>query len=116
MTVGRYDISADLGTGSFAVDRLTVTSETAVTEVPLITGSFSRAVTGSRLTLVLEGRYSITRDSTFFSSLLAALKGTVITNAVIGGVTYPSLYSARAVLSRNDESGIGSFTITMKEF
>ncbi|MBR6874301.1 MAG: hypothetical protein IKN17_12425 [Ruminococcus sp.] len=115
MTGETYPITADLGTGSFAVARLTASTETFITEKPLLEGGYSRAVQGGRRVLVLEGRYSVTRDGAFFSTLLSTVKGSALTNAVIGGVTYASLYAAKAVLTETDDSGIGRFVITLRE-
>ena len=76
MTGETYPITADLGTGSFAVARLTASTETFITEKPLLEGGYSRAVQGGRRVLVLEGRYSVTRDGAFFSTLLSTVKTT----------------------------------------
>ena len=115
MSVIQNSITADLGSGSFAVDRLTKSIITVISEAGLAAGGFSRVVTGSRFRIVIEGRYGLARDGAFFDAMCAALRGSAVTNAVIDGVTYPSLYAERAVLSETDESGVGKFVITLGE-
>ncbi len=115
MNTDRNIITADLGAGSFELDRLTESCETAVNEETLLEGGFDRVIVGGKLTLVLEGRYGIQRDGSFFRAMTVWLKGRSIVNAVIGGVTYPSLYAAKAVLTEKAESGIGRYVITLKE-
>lgn len=115
MSISRNDITANLGSGSFSADRLTRSYITAMSETGLAGGGFDRVLLGGRLRIVIEGRYGIARDGAFFTAMCAGLKGTAVTNAVIGGVTYPSLYAEKAVLTETDESGVGKYVITLAE-
>ncbi len=116
MTCERNDIEANLGSGSFKVDRLTQSYETVVSEAALLEGGFNRTVLGGRLVLVLEGSYGVARDGAFFRGLCAGLEGSVISGAVIGGVTYGELYAAKAVVAESRDSAVGRFVITLKRF
>ena len=115
MNTDRNALYADLGSGRFELDRLTVNYQTAVSEVRLLNGGSDRRIIGGTKKLVLEGRYGILREGSFFRTMLSALEGTVVTDAVIGGVTYESLYAERAVIIGADDSGIGKFAVTLCE-
>ena len=115
MNSDRNALYADLGSGQFGLDRLTVSFGTVISEVRLLNGGSDRRVIGGTKRLVLEGRYGIARDGTFFRTMMRGLEGSAVTNAVIGGVTYASLYAEKAVLTGTDDSGIGKFTVTLCE-
>ena len=115
MNVNRNAITADLGSGSFELDRLTVSFGSAVSEIRLLSGVIDRKIVGGTKKLILEGRYGIGRDGAFFRTMLSGLRGNAVSNAVIGGVTYASLYAEKAVMICTDDSGIGRFVITLCE-
>ena len=115
MNISRNGITADLGSGSFELDRLTVSYGSAVSEVRLLDGRSDRKIVGGTKRLILEGRYGIGRDGSFFETMLSGLEGSAVSGAVIGGVTYTSLYAEKAVLTCTDDSGIGKFTVTLCE-
>ena len=115
MNLNRNVITADLGSGSFELDRLTVSFGSAVSEIRLLNGGSDRRIVGGTKRLILEGRYGIGRDGSFFRTMFSGLEGRAVSNAVIGGVTYASLYAEKAVLTCTDDSGTGRFTVTLCE-
>ena len=115
MNTDRNALYADLGSGRFELDRLTVDHQTVISEVRLLNGGSDRRVIGGTKKLVLEGRYGIRRDGAFFRTMFSGLEGSSVTDAEIGGVTYAKLYAEKAILTGVDDSGIGKFTVTLCE-
>ena len=115
MDITKRNVSADLGSGGFAVDRMTESRETLISEIRLLDGGWDRRVLGGRMTIVLEGRYSIARDGQFFAELTEGLEGALIAGAEIDGDEYTDLCCSKAVLTESADSGIGKFIITLKK-
>lgn len=115
MIFEKYEIRADLGTGSFVVNRYVKTMVGRFSELPTADGDHDRVITGFDVTYLLEGEYEKASETEFFDELLRQLERKRIVGAVIDGAECPALAAVKIMLTRSEDTFIGKYTIVLKE-